>query len=271
MQRIGDHRRVEHVLDGDDVAQHRVLVVLRVMRRRDLDPGELLAGGAVIVHVAHRAHAVDVVRGGVIRGLEIGFGADGARRHRPGARLARQRDQRDRASPGGDGFRGMAEMDQIGAAAGVGGVEMADLQAHVVGHRHDAARRIAGAEIAVDIGLGQPGIFQRALGDFGVELCGGFVGCVPGRVLIDPGEVGFSSDTQYVSPLAVSFTFLPSGFVACREQAWQASSDASVRIASRGAHTRSPARTGCSRLRLSNGGRRVLAETRADACALASA
>ena len=43
MQRIGDHRRVHHLLDRDHVAQHRVRVVLRVVRGRDLDPGELLA------------------------------------------------------------------------------------------------------------------------------------------------------------------------------------------------------------------------------------
>ena len=54
VQRVGDHRRVHHVLDRHDVAQHGVRVVLRVMRGGDLDPGELLAGGAVFVHVAHR-------------------------------------------------------------------------------------------------------------------------------------------------------------------------------------------------------------------------
>ena len=135
MQRIGDHRRVQHVLDGDDVAQHRVRVVLRVMRGRDLDPGELLAGGAVLVHVAHGAHAVDVVRGRAVGRLEIGLGAGRARRHRAGARLAGQRDQRDRALAGGDRLGGMAEMDQIGAAAGLGGIDMADLEAEVVDHR----------------------------------------------------------------------------------------------------------------------------------------
>src|SRR5579864_606196 len=45
VQRIGNHRRVEHVLDGDDVGQHRVRIVLGVVRGGDLDPGELLAGG----------------------------------------------------------------------------------------------------------------------------------------------------------------------------------------------------------------------------------
>ena len=82
VQRIGDHRRVQHVLDGDDLLQHRVRIVLRVMGGRDLDPGQLLAGGAELMHVAHGAHAVNIVRGGAVSGLEIDLGAGGARRHR---------------------------------------------------------------------------------------------------------------------------------------------------------------------------------------------
>ncbi len=78
VQRIRNHRRVQHVLDGDDVLQHRVRIVLRVMGGRDLDPGQLFACRAVVVHVAHGTHAVDVMCGGPIGRLEIGLGA-GAR------------------------------------------------------------------------------------------------------------------------------------------------------------------------------------------------
>ena len=67
MQRIGDHRRADHVLDGDDLAQQRVRVVLRVMRGGDLDPRQLLARGAELVHVAHRHHAITVDRGKGVR------------------------------------------------------------------------------------------------------------------------------------------------------------------------------------------------------------
>src|SRR3546814_4026189 len=49
-----------YVLDRDHLAQHRMLVVLRVVRGGDLDPGELLAGRAELVHVAHGAHGVHV-------------------------------------------------------------------------------------------------------------------------------------------------------------------------------------------------------------------
>jgi len=46
-------------------------VVLGVVGCRDLDPGQLLAGGAEeLMHVAHGAHAVDIVRGRAIGGLE---------------------------------------------------------------------------------------------------------------------------------------------------------------------------------------------------------
>src|SRR6202035_1470571 len=79
--------------------------------------------------------------------------------------------------------------------------EMADLQAEVIDHRHRPSRGVAGAEIAIDIGLGETGVFQRALGDFGMELRGGFIGCMPGGMLVDPGDVGLALDRQSGSPL----------------------------------------------------------------------
>ena len=49
---------------------------------------------------------------------------------------------------------------------------MANLEAEVIDHRPKAAGGVAGAEIAVDIGLGEPGILDRALGDLGMQLRG---------------------------------------------------------------------------------------------------
>jgi hypothetical protein len=69
-----------------------------------------------------------------------------------------------------------------------------DFEAEIIDHRPGAARRVAGAEIAINIGLGEACVFDRALGDFGMELCGGFIGCVPGRMLVNPGNVGFALD-----------------------------------------------------------------------------
>jgi hypothetical protein len=47
-----------------------------------------------------------------------------------------------------------------------------------------------------------------------MELCGGFIRCVPGRMLVNPGDVGLALDRQYGTPLAF---FLSSVFLACRE------------------------------------------------------
>ena len=51
VQRIGNHRRGQYVVDGDPVAQHRVRVVLRVVRGGHLDPGDLFGRRAEFVHV----------------------------------------------------------------------------------------------------------------------------------------------------------------------------------------------------------------------------
>ena len=48
-------------------------VVLRVMRGGDLDPGHLLAGRAVLVHVAHRRHRVHVGGGRRVGQFEARF------------------------------------------------------------------------------------------------------------------------------------------------------------------------------------------------------
>jgi hypothetical protein len=90
----------------------------------------------------------------------------------------------------------MAEMDQIGTTAALGGIDVTDFQAEIIDHRQQTARRIAGAEITVDIGPGQAGIFQRALGDFGMQLCGGFIGCMPSRMFVNPGNIGLALDAQ---------------------------------------------------------------------------
>ena len=62
-------------------------------------------------------------------------------------------------------------MDQIGATTGIGGIHVANLEAEIIDHRPKAARGVAGAEIAIDIGFGQPGIFDRTPGDLGMQLC----------------------------------------------------------------------------------------------------
>ena len=120
VQWIGDQWRVEYVLDRDHLRQHGVRIVLGMMRSRDLDPGELRAGGAVIVHVPHGAHGVAVRRRDGVRHFPAGFRLvriAGARRragrHAFGARPPGQGDQRDRALAERDRFGGVADLQQV--------------------------------------------------------------------------------------------------------------------------------------------------------------
>ncbi len=203
VQRVGDHRRVDDLLDRDDVAQHRMRVVLGMMRSGDLDPGELLAGRAVLVHVAHRAHRVHVRGGWPVGVLErrVGRVLRGARR-RAGrlplaARLSGQGDQRDVALAERDRLGGVPDMDQIGRAAGIGRIHVAQFEAHVIGHRQrPEPRRVAGAEIAVDILFLEAGVFERALGRFGMQLGERFVFGLARRMLIDPDDIGLVLDAH---------------------------------------------------------------------------
>ena len=151
MQRVRHHRRVDHLLYGDDVAQHRVRVVLRVVRGRDLDPGELLARRAELVHVAHRHHGVHVDRRRAVRLLERALGRAGAVTRLQAARAfrarpAREGDQRDVAAAGSDRRGCMRDMHDVRGTAGLGRVDVAHLEAEVFGHRQ--SRRAPGASPA---------------------------------------------------------------------------------------------------------------------------
>ena len=202
MQRIRDHRRVHDFLDRDHVPEHRVGVVLGVMRSRDFDPGELLARRAVLVHVAHRAHRVEVHGHRAVRHLVRRIGkVDAAVAHlRAGAafgvRPAGERDQRDVALSGRDGFRGVGDVHQIRAAAHVGGVDVAQLvEVHVVRHAPDVgARRVTRTEVAVDVVLGESRVLERAFRALRVELRDGFVGGLAQGMLESTGDVGFAFD-----------------------------------------------------------------------------
>lgn len=75
--------------------------------------------------------------------------------------------------------------------------DVPDLEAHILDHRHRAeAGRIAGAEVAVDIVLGETGILQRTLGHFGVDLCQGQVLGQSRWMLIDTGNIRFALDAH---------------------------------------------------------------------------
>ena len=202
VQRIGDHRRVDHVLDGDDVGQHGIRIVARVMRSRDLDPGELFAGGAVLMHVAHGAHGVAIRSRQPIRKfprrfrlVRIAQPRRGAGRLTFAARPAGERDQRNIALAECDGLGGMRGERHIGGAAEFGGIDVAKFQIHVLGHGgRPRARRIAGAEIAVDVVSAQPCIIQRTECHLSVKLRHRLIRRMPGRMLIGSGDIGLTLD-----------------------------------------------------------------------------
>ncbi len=196
VQRIGDDRRIQHVLHRDQLAQHRVWVVLRMVRRGHLDPRQLLGGGAELVHVAHRDHAVAVDGGDAVRALPRRLGRAGARARRGAAgafaaRPAGQGDQCDVAAAGGDRIARMRHQRDVRRAAEVGALGVAHLQVEVVDHRRRAhAGRIAGTEIAIDVALAQARVAQRAGRALGMQLGHGLVGRLACRVLEGTDDAG---------------------------------------------------------------------------------
>ena len=200
---VGDHGGGEDVVDGDDVAEHGVGVVLGVVAGGDLDPGELFAGGSELVHVAHGAEAVHVggdgseggFPGGIGDGGEDGAGVGAGVSFAAGA--AGEGDEGDLAAASGDGFGGVGDVGDVAAAADVGAVEVAEAEVHVVGHGEGAeAGGVAGAEVAVDVVLGEPGVVEGADGGFGVELGDGFVGGLAGGVLVGTDDAGLAFDAH---------------------------------------------------------------------------
>ncbi len=192
-------------------------IVLGVVGRGHLDPGELRTGGAEFVHVAHRDHGVHVDDAGPERRLEAVVGGRAAPGTHTvvflgvGTRSASQRDQRHLAMAGGDRLCRVAHMEYIGRTAGLGAVDLAQLQAHVLGLVDAAhAGHVARAVVGVDVVLVQTGVVERALGDLGVQLRHGFAGALAQRVLVDARDVGLAFDAHATS---FSVGFLAHGAV----------------------------------------------------------
>jgi hypothetical protein len=175
-----------------------------MVRGGDLDPGELLAGGAEFMHVTHCHHRVTVGGDNAVGRLERRIGQVCA----PGARLraaralrtrpAGERHQRDIALAQRDRLRGVRDVDQVRGAAGIGRLHVAQAEAEVVRHRQGSqARRVARAEIAVDVIALQPRVLERALRYFGVQLRDRFVLGLAGRMLVGPDDAGLSLDAHH--------------------------------------------------------------------------
>ena len=77
VQWIAHHRGVDHLLDRHQIAQHGVDVVLCMVRCCNLDPGQLFAGSAKLVHVSFGHQCVEILRGWAIGQLKGQFGRIG--------------------------------------------------------------------------------------------------------------------------------------------------------------------------------------------------
>jgi hypothetical protein len=70
VQRRGDDRRSEHIVQRDRLAQHRLRAVLRMQRSRHLDRRQLGRRGAELVRMALRHHGLEILRLRAIGQLE---------------------------------------------------------------------------------------------------------------------------------------------------------------------------------------------------------
>jgi len=179
-------------------------LIQAMVRGGDLDPGELFGGGAELVHVAHGGHRVHVDDGGSIdgfeadiRGIAVGAGG-GAGGHAFGARPPGEGDEAYGGLAGGDGLRGMADVQHVGRAAGLGAVHVAHVaQAHVFNHRQCAEPGcVAGAEVAVHIVDAKARIGQRPARALRMDLRHRLVRRLACGVLVDARDIGFAPDAH---------------------------------------------------------------------------
>ena len=164
-ERIGDHPRIQHVLDRDRRLHGGARILRGPFPLHHGDHGDLLMGDAVGLHVAqhrdreHAGRAVDAERR-----LELAVQTVRRRRTRQFAdhRLAAfgVRDQHGLAETGLDRGRRVADVQHERAAADGGAVDPGRRDAEIMG---DLLRGFHGGGDAVDVGE-----FQSGIGD-GVE------------------------------------------------------------------------------------------------------
>ncbi len=159
-ERIGDHPRVQDVLDRDRRLHGGARILRRPFALHHRDHRDLLMGDAVGLHVAqHRNRKHAGRRRDAVRQLELSVQAVGADHARGAAdiRLAAfgMRDQHGLAQSGFDRGRGMADMQHEGAAADRGAVDPGRRDAEIMA---DLLRRLDRGGKAVDVGQFQSGI-----------------------------------------------------------------------------------------------------------------
>ncbi len=179
MERVRHHRRGQHVFDGEGLAVHGLGVGRGVGAGGHGDRRQLFGGGPELEHVPGRGQGVGGDDRPAVGGLVLGRAAHPRPLGEvpPGAELAAEPaelvgavgDEDGLAQPGLDGRRGVLDVElearspRHGAVGEAGGeAEVLDHDPHVVG----AGRGLAppGTAVAVDVGLGHPGVGQGALG-----------------------------------------------------------------------------------------------------------
>ena len=152
-ERMADHARLQHVLDGERLLLPGGRIELRPLPRRDRDRGEVLARGAVLMHVARGRERIGRGRQERLeRGLvRIDLALRGLLA--PDAALGRAvGDHRDIAQPGLDRGRRLRDVKLERRAAGHRGADEFRRDAEIFDQRHDRHALLRhGAEQPVDV------------------------------------------------------------------------------------------------------------------------
>ena len=138
MQRVGNHRRVDHVLDGNHILEHGMRVVLCVVRCRYLDPGELFRSCAMFIHVSVGNHAINIGNHrpkwrfkGVVRRIHgVSMGGVGSRRLGSGS--SREGNERNTAFTRVNRLDGVSDVINIRRAPTFRCVDVPQIQAQVL-------------------------------------------------------------------------------------------------------------------------------------------
>ena len=173
MQRLGDHRAGQDVIDGQRIAPRRGGVQLRPFPGGDGDLGQVLGGGAVFVHVALRRHRIAAHRrrhpigGFVLHRQDRWTSAQIAAAQ--GFLVGAVDDQGNLAIALAQRHRGMGDMRLEGRAADIGAIDISGHDAQIFAQRDRGQLSRpryaphAGGQKPVDIAQRKPGFLDGGL------------------------------------------------------------------------------------------------------------